>query len=404
MRGSHLRAILAASSVLAMSCSMASTEAQRTVLVDYSHDEFSSFFLQYFPRTVQTHPGQTVVFKQTWTGEPHTVTFGTMVDKMLSTVLPAFEKYEGVPDEEVPKDVIDSVDEALKNLPFMFDEQGGSGLNQTAAQSCYLKSGTLRTDKKPCEKRELPAFDGKAAYYNSGFIPYEGQNGNTFTLKLADDIKPGKYQFYCAVHGPQQAGTIDVRSAETKIPSQAEVNIEARKEINKEAAPLLQTFRQTKKTGAFTAEGETYKEPLGGLFNEKVNHAAINEFVPRTMKLKVGEKATWTLLGPPHTVSFNVPAYFPIATVGKDGTVKINGKLDAPAGGSPPLPEEGGDDGPSPPVNIEAGAWNGEGFYSSGSLGGGSAATYTMSFSKPGTYKLACLFHPPMVGTVQVVK
>jgi plastocyanin len=331
------------------------------------------------------------------------VTFGTKVDTMLGTVLPLLDKFEGVPEEQIPKEAIDTFESATESLPFMFSDDGPNDLNQTAAQSCYLKSGDLRTDKKPCAKQELPAFDGTPAYYNSGFIPYEGQNGNTFTMKLADDIKPGKYQYYCAVHGPQQNGTVDVKAAETKIPSQAEVNIEARKAINKEAAALLKTYRQTKKTGTFAAEGETYKAPFAGLYDAKVEHAAINEFVPRTIKLKVGEKTTWTLLGPPHTVSFNVPAYFPIATVEKDGTVKINEKLDAPAGGSPPVPERSHEDGPSPPVNIEAGAWNGEGFYSSGSLGGGSPATYTMSFAKPGTYKLACLFHPPMVGTVEVV-
>lgn len=403
MRRFRLMATLAAAALVCVACSTTSGPDSRTILVDYSHDEFASFFLRYFPKSVEVRPGQALVFKQTWTGEPHTVTFGTKVNKMLDTILPLLDKYKGIPEEEIPKEAIDSFEGALEGLPFAFSDDG---LNQTSAQGCFVQSGDVRSDSKPCAIRKLPAFDGTADYFNSGFIPYEGQNGNTFTMKLADDIKPGTYRYYCAVHGPEQYGEIQVKPANTKIPSQAEVNIEARKEINSEASALLKTYRNTQATGSVAVKGDTYKKPFAGLENPSVEHAAINEFIPRTLKVKVGEKVTWSFFGFQHTVSFNVPAYFPIATVEKDGAVKLNEKLDKPAGGSPPIPESESDDGPlRHPVNIDAGTWDGKGFYSSGALGGGNPpATYTMSFGRPGTYKLACLFHPPMVGTVQVTK
>ena len=48
----------------------------RTIEVDYNFDDFAGSFLSYFPRNVTVRPGMTVKFHQTWTGAPHTVTFG----------------------------------------------------------------------------------------------------------------------------------------------------------------------------------------------------------------------------------------------------------------------------------------------------------------------------------------
>src|SRR5437762_80731 len=56
----------------------------RTVLVDFAHDQFTSFFAHYFPDKISVLPGDKVVFRQTWTGEPHTVTGGKLVDRVMS--------------------------------------------------------------------------------------------------------------------------------------------------------------------------------------------------------------------------------------------------------------------------------------------------------------------------------
>ena len=65
-----------------------------------------------------------------------------------------------------------------------------------------------------------PLFDGRESFYNSGIIPYEGTQGNTYTIHLAKNIRPGKYFFYCAVHGAGQSAEIDVRPKGTTVPSQ----------------------------------------------------------------------------------------------------------------------------------------------------------------------------------------
>src|SRR2546425_8042626 len=58
--------------------------ATRTVNVDGQTDKFNGAFLAYFPNDVQVRPGDTVDFKEIFTGEPHSVTTGTLVEAGLS--------------------------------------------------------------------------------------------------------------------------------------------------------------------------------------------------------------------------------------------------------------------------------------------------------------------------------
>lgn len=395
-------------------------DESRTVLMDYSHDEFASYFLRYFPRQVTVHPGDTVVFRQTWTGEPHTVTMGTTVDQRMQVVLPYIEKLargEPLPDEE-PVEVI----EAWKDMPVMLGEPGE--VNQVAAQPCYLETGMPPADPdEPCAEREQPEFDGKQSYFNSGFVPYQGPGGNEFRLKLADEIAPGTYNYYCNLHGNLMSGQVIVAPDAEPIPSQVEVSRQARKELAPMAEPLLAMYRGAN-SGRLELPVEMREMLLGpgqryfggnlaGLLSPMTWWTAVNEFIPETIRTTVGTPVTWTVLGP-HTISFAVPSYFPIYEFGRDGAVRRNPKLDPPAGGSPDLPsaheekasgaapDESAQEGPPPPLIVNGGSWNGEGFWSSGLLDSFSYSKYTMRFTSPGTYKYACLIHPPMVGTVEV--
>ena len=91
-RGVVVAATLA---LVSVSCGVLGGGAnQRTIFVDFSHDEFNSFFLFNFPKKVDVHPGTTLVFRQTWTGEPHTVTGGTVVDEKVAGGRPLIEWFE----------------------------------------------------------------------------------------------------------------------------------------------------------------------------------------------------------------------------------------------------------------------------------------------------------------------
>src|SRR3954468_6518127 len=85
MRRALLCVVVAVFSLGIAACgSSSSSGAQsRTVQVDGTSDKFNAAFLQYFPKRVTVHPGDTVDFHENWTGEPHTVTMGTLVESGL---------------------------------------------------------------------------------------------------------------------------------------------------------------------------------------------------------------------------------------------------------------------------------------------------------------------------------
>jgi plastocyanin len=399
----------------------------RQVLVDYVHDEVASSFLLYFPRNITLHPGDTAEFRQEWTGEPHSVTMGTMVDEMMRVVGPLMEEY-GTQEEEPPPEVLEQFEAAMALLPWMWDEDP-SQVNQNAAQPCYLEEGGPPEDSAtPCaeEDQVQPAFDGTQSYYNSGFIPYEGPGGNQFIVELADDIEPGVYNYYCNLHGPLMAGTITVVDEDEPIPSAEDVARQTREEIEAAARPLVSAYERAESGELRELFGQPLNPPLAGLMPEDLSvHAFISEFIPETVRVPAGEQVSWTFVGY-HTVSFQVPSYFSQMTVEDDGTVIFNPDAVQPVNGpgypEPPEPPPEGEEaaapqaeteppqaeteapadaepGPPEPVVVDAGEWDGEEFISSGVFNDG---TYSITFTEPGTYPYACLIHPQMVGAVVV--
>lgn len=408
--------------VLSSGCGLgAGGPAELLALVDHTHDEYAAAFTDYFPRRIEVRPGDTVVFAQNWTGEPHSVTLGTKVNELGELMKPYlrtfYEKGWSALPPEPPKDIA-----ALEEqLPWMIDDDGKAA--QNGAQPCYLRTGVPPKDPaEPCPDgaRRQPEFDGRHSYYNSGFIPYEGQAGNRWTLTVADDAEPGEHFFYCNYHGEFMSGFLVVREPDADVPSAEQVTRAARRQIDVAAQPLLRAFRAAQR-GRWEPP-ETMAESLGpdltrtvgdktyfrgrlaGLTDENVHTAFINEFIPKRTEAKAGEAITWVMLGF-HTISFNVPEYFPIIEVAENGTVTRNPRLDPPAGGAPKvdIPEgPGPSDGPPEPIVVDAGTWDGEGFWSSGTIAGDPYLRYTLRITKKGTYRYACLIHPPMVGTLVV--
>ncbi len=468
----RLLALAAVLALLAPACDnipfLGGGAESRTVLVDYSHDEFASFYLFNFPKEVSVTPGMNLVFRQTWTGEPHTVTGGKLVndaiadpllkfvnsfealagqgvplpnpdgpptDATVADVIEAVEEsdesdirtdfldaYEemvddgDIPDREEAKevtfgefveDVDPKIEAAFSSLPFAFiEEEGPPTLAQNASQPCYLDSGSPPKDpKKTCRDREKPEFDGTQSFYNSGIIPYEGANGNTFEVPFADDTSPGDYYFYCAVHGFGQSTKVKVLQEGSDIPSQEEVSRAARDEIDEISGPLEEIYKRAVDDGEMETIGEdgeptTVDGPFAGVYTAEQDHASINEFVPKNLTVRRNEPITWKFIGADHTISFGVPRYFPIVQFLEDGEVRLNPQLGGAAGGAkeiPPPDEEGGG-----VIKADGGTYDGTGFWSSGLLGAEPYLEYTMRISRPGTYDFACLIHPPMVGKVTV--
>jgi plastocyanin len=464
----RLGAVVALFAGVAVACGDDGGGTTRQVLVDYSSDEFASFALLNFPDTVKVRQGDTIDFKQTWTGEPHTVTGGTSVTETLQdgkVWVDFFESFEGLasagaalpnpddPGDATAGDLATAVAEAedaelagrfrdsyaklrasgvalpalepastapfgelvalideesekyFANLPSAFDDE--DQLAQNVSQPCYLEEGGPPEDPtEPCAKEDQrqPEFNGRQSYYNSGVIPYEGEGGNTFKVNVADDADLGTYLFYCAIHGLLQRSEVEIVSADADIPDQSEVNREIRAETKAVTDDLQTIHRDAADDGKVTMPGsdEPLVGPFAGLPGGE-DHTAINEFVPSEITAKAGAPITWKMMGSDHTISFNVPRYFPIMEFLDGGTVRINPELQPPAGGAVEYapPEEGPGEDEGPPRH-DGGTFDGEGFWSSGLIGAGPYLEYTMRITKPGTYAYACLLHPPMVGTIKV--
>src|SRR5947209_17474157 len=128
MRRALLCVLVAVFSLGLAACggSKSSSAQSRTVQVDGTTDKFNASFLQYFPKRVTVHPGDTVDFHENWTGEPHTVTMGTLVESALKAADAAG------PNGQTPPE--------LAKLPTLLP-QGPGDVNQNAAQPCYLTTG-----------------------------------------------------------------------------------------------------------------------------------------------------------------------------------------------------------------------------------------------------------------------
>jgi plastocyanin len=403
------------------------------VLVDYEHDEFATQFIRYFPDRLQAHPGDTITFRQAWTGEPHTVALGTLVDEVLSTTRPLLEEYGHLPDEEIPEEVFTAYFEAEGKLPTFYQppegeqEQEGEGgqapesegddaaegassdpvsdFSQAMAQACVIAAGgSVPDDGGPCEDQRLEPFEGTEAYYNSGIIPYDGPSGNVYELELSEDIAPGEYAFYCAVHGSMHSGVLEVVGPDDPVPTPREISSQVREEVTTMIRPYREAFDDAADE-SYAFQGTAYPWNYAGLLSDitSPNPGLINEFVPDHIETRVGEPVTWRLFGP-HTISFDVPEYFPIVEFDEDGTVRSNEALYPPAGGAPDLPDIDELEDPRAPLAIDGGTYDGDGFWSSGVVYGEGNVEYTVRVSEPGEYRFACLIHPPMVGTLTVTE
>ena len=125
------------------------------------------------------------------------------------------------------------------------------------------------------------------------------------------------------------------------------------------------------------ATGTTAWQLIAG--DSRRNQALVaNEFAPRTLTIDVGDSVTWTVKGSAHTISFGTP----------------------PANSNPIVPAGLGT-GPGG-TNV----YDGTGYLNSGqvdSVAEGFPLSFTLTFTKAGTYAYFCQFHDPeMIGTIVV--
>ena len=146
------------------------------------------------------------------------------------------------------------------------------------------------------------------------------------------------------------------------------------------AATVLAACSSKTPAGAPSGSAPTTLQVKAGMNDPKDVSVAILSFLPSSFTVKTGETVTWTATGPePHTISF-LPTGQPIPTPGTAGALALIA----------PKPASGPFDGTQ---TVSSG------------IGPTSKTpmTFSLSFSKPGTYTFFCAIHAPMRGTVTVV-
>ncbi|MFN2624801.1 MAG: hypothetical protein ABR520_01800 [Mycobacteriales bacterium] len=345
-----------------------------TVNVDSTVTDFGVSSAAYFPDYVTVHPGDTIDFTLQPSGDPHTVTFGSLVDVGLK------KAREGDSGEE-PLELV--------QIPDLIPA-GAFAVSQGTAQPCFLKTGgPPRELTAACPQMAQPEFDGSYSVYNSGWL----DERSPFSVKFAASVKPGAYSFFCALHRAGMTGVVNVVPAAQRVPSPADVAANGATKLGGFVDGLRDAYREMQSLAP--ARGQA------GGYAERVLDASISEFGPAQAKLKVGQSMTWTFYGS-HTISFNVARTAPgLREQSADGAVRVNPKLVDPvrsAGMPRPVPTTAGT------TVIDGGSWDGSGPKSSGLVYSRPPAlrAYRLTFTRPGTYSYVCLVHPRMDGRVVV--
>lgn len=294
-------------------------------------------FASFFPGSLKVGPGDTLVFENRSTQAPHTVTFGVEPD--FSNAPP-----QGLPD---------------------------GAPNPAVVGECYTKAASTKT-LADCPNKPgapPPTYAGKG-YWNSGFlVPSVAPQGpNEITMRLSDDIAPGRYIYVCLLHRPM-VSSIEVVSEDEQraAPHEVRADAEAAIEGATQAAAAIPSPKPSSSSGTFEAVAGTGEGAI-----------AVNKFYPQTIDIKSGTKVSWHAhsLFEPHTVTFGS---------------KWSSGADDPAAFAPSGAPSGSD---------YAGGLANSGFIPP--PGRKDKAVFELVFVKPGEYEYVCVLHPGMKGVVRV--
>lgn len=332
-----------------------------TVDVDAQSPQIPLAADAYFPNSLEVHPGDSVTFVERYSGEPHTVTFGSLVNQSINQV-------SGT---------------SLVGLPPFIPAQGDPV--PSAAQPCFLDTG-VPPATKACQSGPQPSFTGFQSFYNSGWLA----QGATFSVTVSANAASGTYDFVDLAHPTIMSGKLQVVPVAQHIPSPAEVSRAGADQLAaavRAQAPAAQEAASV--TGTLVA----------GITESGVSNTFVAALGPSSVTANVRQVLSWTLYGT-HALALNPPAgALGLLQEGGDGTIHLNPQVVARVGGVAPPPQLG-----TKPITVSGGSYSGSAFHNSGVLTSTppNFVTYTLSFSASGTYTLRCLIHPTMQETIVV--
>jgi plastocyanin len=220
----------------------------------------------------------------------------------------------------------------------------------------------------------------------SGFMPF--QKGLTYSLTFT---RSGVYTYICAIHDGM-AGAVIVLPRGAKLPStQAQYDAAGAKQLTQELARGQRLLASAKALMRKTANRAVYVAPLA---SSPDDHVSLMRYTPDPITVKSGDTVQWDMkdVFEVHTVTFTSGAEVPAFLTPKPQPqgppmFYYNPRVMAPGGGP---------------------SYGGTGYRNSGVMLPPAAPmgphTYSLTFTKPGTYSYWCVVHVPvgMRGTVVV--
>jgi plastocyanin len=224
-------------------------------------------------------------------------------------------------------------------------------------------------------------YDGKGVA-SSGFLHLKGNYALTFT-------KPGRYAYLCLLHRGM-TGTVVVLPPGKKLPAaQADLDRLGARQVQGALAAGRSLLTGTKWSAIKGAKGTAYISPMVGTLP---GAASVIRFVPEALTIKVGDTVQWVMRDPIelHTITFS----------GGDQPPDLVTPEPQPQG-PPKLYFT-----PKTVVRIGGTAQVGGGFNNSGFMAFDAPGprTYSLTFTRPGTYTYWCVVHVPqgMKGVINV--
>lgn len=205
-------------------------------------------------------------------------------------------------------------------------------------------------------------------------------------------ITPGLYRYICLNHHPQMIGMIEVVSATaTDVPDQAQIDAQAKKEMDSLLAQIESARELSKKVRSQPGpNGATIWYVKAGTLLSTELRGMDFDYHPKNLTVKAGDTVIWESKDV-HTVTFVPSPVIPERLITKPQAegmphLIVNSKSNNAA--------------------VPSGTYDPTQYYNSGNIGiRQPQISWAMTFDKPGVYEYVCTIHHErgMKGTITVV-
>jgi plastocyanin len=365
-------------------------------------------FNTFYPRNLEAHPGDTIVFTLAPNPQalhaPHIVTVGMTSDEWISGFSGGFLQ-------------TDLTRPGGWQTPY-FGSEAASPCGRAGQEPCLYNADDIGSP-------------GLEFGLNLGVLvnpPASGGEGNTsFTITLDPALLPGPYYVTSDVDGATMNGRIDVVPADQPVQSAAEVEAAAQRQYEADLVALAGVDQWRTPAEAARPDGTKMWQASAGMSVPGMPWLSINAFGPSQMAIIAGDTITWTNHSPgavAHTVTgfASTPDALPQDMNPFQPGCMINGELQLPPAGSfgpdiwntcPGMEVNNLTDFSQPSVLSGDPYTDGERTsgillnqeYLDSPIGEGLPfeSSYSVTFPNPGTYYYHSVTHPDMVGVVVVL-